>query len=77
MPSIAPECELDRKPSAKPFTLAMARDRRHVMEKIAELKRLNLPFIIVCCEKANHPNVVYREARGKWDAINFGAKFGC
>lgn len=32
-------------------------------------------YIIVCSEKIDHPNVVYREARGKWDAINFGAKF--
>jgi len=53
----------------------MARDHRYVMEKISELKRLNVPFLIVCGEKINHPNVVYREARGKWDAINFGSQF--
>jgi len=34
-----------------------------------------VPYIIICGEKVNHPNVVYREARGKWDAINFGSHF--
>ncbi len=64
MPHIASELELGHiKPSAKPFILVMARDHGHVMEKILELKRLNLPFVIVCGEKINHPNVVYREAR--------------
>ncbi len=36
---------------------------------------MKVPFLIVCGEKVNHPNVVYRETMGKWDAINFGAKF--
>ena len=43
-------------------------------EKINELSGLRLPYLIVCGEKLNHPGVVYREARGKYDAINFGAK---
>lgn len=73
---IASECQLGSiKPSVKPFILVMARDHRHVMEKISELKRLNVPFIIVCGVKVNHPNVVYREAMGKWDGINFGSQF--
>ena len=59
----------------KPFFLVLARDRLGVREKIMELEGMRVPYLIVCGEKINHPNVVYREARGKWDAINFGAKF--
>lgn len=58
----------------KPFLLILARDERYVDEKIKELKSLSLPYLIVCGKKLNHPNVVYREPAGKWDAINFGAK---
>ncbi len=58
-----------------PFFIVCARDRQNVKEKILELELMDVPFLIVCGEKVNHPNVVYREAMGKWDAINFGAKF--
>jgi hypothetical protein len=57
------------------FFLALARDERHVDEKIEELKGLGVPYLIVCGKRLNHPNVVYREPRGKFDAINFGARF--
>ena len=40
-----------------------------------ELEGMRVPYIVVCGERLNHPNVVYREARGKWDAINFGSRF--
>jgi hypothetical protein len=46
-----------------------------VKEKILELEQMDVPFLIVCGEKVNHPNVLYKRAIGKWDAINFGAKF--
>jgi cellulose synthase/poly-beta-1,6-N-acetylglucosamine synthase-like glycosyltransferase len=36
---------------------------------------LGLPYKIVCGESFDHPNVVYRHARGKYDAINFGSRF--
>ncbi len=55
-----------------PFVLVMARDRTHVFRKIAELKEMALPFLVVCGEKVDHPHIVYRETKGKWDAINFG-----
>jgi cellulose synthase/poly-beta-1,6-N-acetylglucosamine synthase-like glycosyltransferase len=55
--------------------LVLARDERHVDEKIRELKSLGVPYLIVCGKKINHPNVVYREPRGKYDAINFGVRF--
>lgn len=63
------------KSSAKPFFIVLARDRRGVMEKVVELEGMGVPYIIVCGERVDHPNVVYREARGKWDAINFGSQF--
>lgn len=58
-----------------PFFMVMARDRNHVESKIAELDEMDMPFLVVCGEKVNHPSVVYREAKGKWDAINFGSRF--
>jgi hypothetical protein len=57
------------------FFIVLARDAKHVPQKIAELQNLGIPFIIICGEKCNYPNVVYRTANGKWDAINFGAQF--
>ncbi|MEM2506765.1 MAG: hypothetical protein QXF61_06985 [Nitrososphaeria archaeon] len=59
----------------KPFFLVLARDERYVDEKIEELKRLGVPYLVVCGKKLNHPNVVYREPKGKYDAINFGFRF--
>jgi cellulose synthase/poly-beta-1,6-N-acetylglucosamine synthase-like glycosyltransferase len=59
----------------KSFFLVLARDERHVNEKIAELKSLGVPYLVVCGKNINHLNVVYREPKGKFDAINFGARF--
>lgn len=59
----------------KLFFLVLARDESHVDEKIEELKVLGVPYLIVCGRNLNHPNVVYREPKGKYDAINFGFKF--
>jgi len=58
-----------------PFFMVLARDRHHVVRKIAELEKMGVPFLVVCGEKIDHPAVVYRKARGKWDAINFGSRF--
>ncbi len=55
----------------KLFFLAYARDANHVLEKIDELDRLNVPYKIVCGEKIDHEKVVYRRPRGKYDAIDF------
>jgi hypothetical protein len=57
------------------FFIVLARDQRHVREKIMELEDMQVPYLIVCGERIDHPKVVYREARGKWDAINFGNHF--
>jgi len=59
----------------KLFFLVLARDENCVDEKIEELKCLGVPYLIVCGKNLNHPNVVYREPRGKYDAINFGLNF--
>jgi len=53
--------------------LVLARDRKYVIGKIEELESMKLPYIIVCGEPFDHPNVVYRPPNGKYDAINFGA----
>jgi hypothetical protein len=57
------------------FFVVLARDRQHVEKKIEELESIGASFIIVCGERFRHPNVVFREAFGKWDAINYAAKF--
>ena len=44
-------------------------------QKIAELEKMNVQYLIVCGEKIDHPNVVYRENAGKWDAINYAVSF--
>jgi len=59
----------------KLFFLVLARDEKHVNQKIEELKGLGMPYLIVCARNLNHPNVVYREPRGKYDAISFGFRF--
>ena len=59
----------------KPFFLVLARDDKYVYEKIEELKSLGVPYLIVCGRSLNHPNVVYQNPKGKYDAINFGFRF--
>ena len=59
----------------KPFFLVLARNEKYVDEKIEELKRLGIPYVIICGGNINHPNVFYRKPEGKFDAINFGARF--
>ena len=49
----------------KPFFLVLARDKKYVDAKIEELKSLGVPYLIVCGRSLNHPNVVYRKAKGK------------
>jgi len=55
----------------KLFFVVFARDANHVFEKIHELDRLNVPYKIICGEKVDHEKVVYRAAKGKYDAIDF------
>jgi len=55
--------------------IVLARSHEGVAEKTSELRKLGVPFIIVCGEKIDHPDVIYRKKKGKFDAINFAAKF--
>lgn len=57
------------------FVIVPARDGKNVPAKIKELKSIGVSFKIICGEHFDHPNVVYRENNGKWDALNFGASF--
>jgi cellulose synthase/poly-beta-1,6-N-acetylglucosamine synthase-like glycosyltransferase len=59
----------------KVFFLVLARDGRHVEDKIRELEALGFPYLVVCGETLNRSNVVYREPKGKYDAVNFGFNF--
>ena len=53
----------------------LARNASGIREKAAELGELGYPFVIVSGEKLSLPHVVYREPKGKFDAINFGLGF--
>jgi cellulose synthase/poly-beta-1,6-N-acetylglucosamine synthase-like glycosyltransferase len=66
---------MDATARSEVFFVVLARTKDGVEEKIAELENLGVPYIIVCGEKTNCPNVVYRPKKGKFDAINFGAKY--
>lgn len=57
------------------FFLVLARNGRYIPDKIEELKGLGVPYVIVCGERLDRTNVVYREPEGKWDAVNFGSRF--
>jgi len=59
----------------KVFILVLARDEKHVDAKIRELESLGVPYLVVCGKPLNRANVVYREKKGKYDAINFGFNF--
>ena len=58
----------------QPFFVVLARDSKHVIEKIRELENLGFSYLIVCGENLNLPNVAFRAAKGKYDAINFAAQ---
>jgi len=57
------------------FFLVLARDASLLDRKLSELDSFGYPYVVVCGERVNHPNVVYRAPRGKYDAINFGLRF--
>ena len=59
----------------KIFALVLARDKNHVEKKMNELNTLGIPFTIICGDKLADPRVIHRPPRGKYDAINYGARF--
>jgi cellulose synthase/poly-beta-1,6-N-acetylglucosamine synthase-like glycosyltransferase len=58
----------------KPFFVVLARDSKHVTEKVRELENLGVSYLIVCGENLNLTHVVHRTPKGKYDAINFAAR---
>jgi cellulose synthase/poly-beta-1,6-N-acetylglucosamine synthase-like glycosyltransferase len=62
-------CEIERL-----FIVVLARDGKHVKEKIEELDRLGVPYSIICGERIDHPAVVYRRQLGKYDAVNYSLR---
>ena len=46
-----------------------------VEAKLKDLKSYGIPYLVVCGERFDAPGVEYREALGKWDALNFGYRF--
>jgi len=58
----------------QPFFVILAREGRHVVDKVRELEDLGVRYLIVCGENLNLPNVIHRVAKGKYDAINFAAQ---
>jgi len=67
-------CQVSANKTMNLFFIVLARDKKHVSEKIRELESQRIPYKIVCGERLDHPNVLYRVVRGKYDAINFGAR---
>ena len=57
------------------FFLVLARDGHLIEEKTRELEQLGVPYRIVCGEKMQNEAVVYQPPEGKYNAINFGARF--
>jgi hypothetical protein len=57
------------------FFVILARDDTGVESKAAELDKLGYPYVIVCGKNMGLQHVVYREPRGKYDAVNFGVGF--
>lgn len=58
-----------------PFIMVLARDGGQVEEKMRELERLNVPFMVISGEESKDERVILREPKGKWDAINYGSQF--
>ncbi|KXB03937.1 hypothetical protein AKJ47_01360 [candidate division MSBL1 archaeon SCGC-AAA261G05] len=56
------------------FFVVLARDGEHVREKIEEIEAYDIPYKVICGEEVDLPNVVYREPKGKWDAVNYSRK---
>jgi len=57
------------------FFIVLARDAVSVSNKALELEKMGYPYVIVCGERVDRPNVVFRQPVGKFDAMNFGLNF--
>jgi hypothetical protein len=57
------------------FFVVLARDSCGIVGKIRELDGLGYPYLVVCGEKLEGANILYRPPKGKYDAMNFGLNF--
>jgi cellulose synthase/poly-beta-1,6-N-acetylglucosamine synthase-like glycosyltransferase len=57
------------------FFVVLARGASQLDKKLRELEGMGHPYVVVCGEKVDLPNVVYREPKGKFDAVNYGLRF--
>jgi hypothetical protein len=57
------------------FFVVLARDSCGIVRKIRELDGLGYPYMVVCGEKLEGANILYRPPKGKYDAMNFGLNF--
>ena len=57
------------------FFVVLARDSSEVERKAKELEDLGYPYVIFCGENLNLLNVVFREPKGKYHAVNFSSKY--
>jgi GT2 family glycosyltransferase len=55
--------------------IVSARTKEGVNQKVAELRGLGVPFMVICAEKTDNPDVIYRAKKGKFDAINYASQF--
>jgi len=53
------------------FFVVLARNASLVEEKTHELNDLGFPYVVVCGERMQRSDVIFREPLGKYDAINF------
>lgn len=65
------EIAIDFSLKKRTLVIVPARDSRFVRQKVTELSQYGLDYIVICGDYLEMPNVFFREARGKWDAINF------
>jgi len=64
-----------RRSKMRVFLIVLARDDTGVARKASELDKLGYPYVIVCGKKTDLRNTIYREPKGKYDAMNFGVGF--
>jgi hypothetical protein len=67
--------EMETIDKSKICFIVSARTKEGVEEKAAELRSLGVPFMVICAEKTDTPEAIYREKKGKFDAINYAAGF--
>ena len=60
------------KPRARPFFIVLARDRRGVEEKVAELERMGVPYVVVCGKVFERVLPIHPPLRMTTNSCNLG-----